>query len=262
VKRKSHYTVSEVARLANLSVRALHHYDEIGLLKPSGRSETSYRLYSSADLQRLQQVMSFKVLGFPLAQIRLLLADPEFDAKQALLLQRRLLEEKAGEVKSLIAAVDAALASLKKGANTMDSKQMFGAFENFDPAQFEEEARERWGKTEAYKESQRRAARYTKAQWSELRNEADQVYRQLADKLGAGAKVSETAVMDLAEQHRQHLVRWFYPCSPEMHRRLGDLYVNDPRFTANIDKYGKGLAAFMREAIAANADRQEAKSSP
>src|SRR5215470_9100615 len=139
-------TVSEVARLANVSVRALHFYDEIGLVRPSGRSQAGYRLYSPADLQRLQQVMSFKVLGFPLEEISRLLGDPDFDVKAALELQRRLLTEKAEQTQTLIAAVDAALTALKKGRK-MDGSNMFEAFGQFDPTLYEEEVKERWGET-------------------------------------------------------------------------------------------------------------------
>src|SRR5215470_15996204 len=120
-------TVSEVARMANVSIRALHFYDEIGLVRPSGRSQAGYRLYAPADLQRLQQVMSFKVLGFPLAEISRLLGDRDFDVRAALELQRRLLSEKAEQVQTLIAAVDAALVTMKKGSK-MDETEMFEAF--------------------------------------------------------------------------------------------------------------------------------------
>src|SRR5262245_46166947 len=106
------YTVSQVSRLARLSVRALHHYDEIGLLTPSARSEAGYRLYSEADLERLQQILFFRELAFPLEEIRKILDDPGFDRRAALLMQRTLLEERAGQTRALIAAVDRALAAL------------------------------------------------------------------------------------------------------------------------------------------------------
>jgi DNA-binding transcriptional MerR regulator len=255
VSKKTSFTVSEIARMANISVRALHHYDEIGLLRPSGRTQAGYRLYAPADLQRLQQIMSFKILGFPLEEIRRLLGDPDFDVRAALQLQRRLLTEKAAQVQTLIAAVDTTLAGLKKGKTRMDDEKMFEPFADFDPTLYEEEAKERWGDTDAYREAQRRTARYTPQQWSALKAESDRIYRALATQLEAGSSPTDPAVVDLAEQHRQHIERWFYPCTKELHRGLGDLYVADPRFTKNIDRYRAGLASFLREAIVANAGR-------
>jgi DNA-binding transcriptional MerR regulator len=255
VSKRTSFTVSEVAALAKISVRALHHYDEIGLLRPSGRSHAGYRLYSTKDLLRLQQVMSFKVLGFPLEEIRRLLADPGFDVREALTLQRQLLAEKAGQVQALIAAVDAALAGLDNRRKKMESDKLFRAFDGFDPKLYEEEARERWGHTDAYRESMQRTARYTTAEWTELKAEADSIYRALAQVMSAGTPATDASVMALAEKHRQHIERWFYPCSSELHRGLGELYVGDARFTKNIDRYGAGLAAFLRDAIVANCGR-------
>jgi DNA-binding transcriptional MerR regulator len=247
-------TVSQVARLAGISVRALHHYDEIGLLQPSGRSEAGYRLYEQPDLQRLQQVLFFKELGFALEEITRIVRDPAFDLRAALLMQRQLLTDRATRVHALIGAVDAALESLEKGT-VMSKEEMFEVFGDFDPAKYEDEARERWGTTDAYKESARRTARYTKKDWEQIKAEGDAIQRELAAQLEAGRAPTDPAVMELAERHRGYITRWFYPCSHEMHRGLGELYVNDPRFTANIDKLRAGLAEFSRDAFRANAER-------
>jgi DNA-binding transcriptional MerR regulator len=247
-------TVSQVARLAGVSVRTLHHYDEIGLLAPSGRSEAGYRLYEQPDLQRLQQVLFFKELGFPLEEIARIVRDPAFDLRAALLMQRRLLTERASRVQALIRAVDAALDSFEKGT-AMTKEEMFEVFGDFDPAKYEDEARERWGDSEAYKESARRTARYTKKDWEQIKAEGDQIQRELAAHLEAGRAPTDPAVMAVAERHRAYIGRWFYPCSYELHRGLGELYVNDPRFTATFDKVRPGLAEFTRDAFRANAER-------
>lgn len=247
-------TVSQVARLAGVSVRALHHYDEIGLLQPSGRSEAGYRLYEQPDLQRLQQVLFFKELGFPLEEITRIVKDKAFDLRAALLMQRQLLTDRATRAQALVRAVDAALESLEKGT-VMTKEEMFEVFGDFDPAKYEDEARERWGNTEAYKESARRTARYTKKDWQQIKAEGEAIQRELAAQLEAGRAATEPAVMELAERHRAYITRWFYPCSHELHRGLGELYVNDPRFTANIDKLRAGLAEFTRDAFRANAER-------
>jgi MerR family transcriptional regulator, thiopeptide resistance regulator len=247
-------TVSQVARLAGVSVRTLHHYDEIGLLQPSGRSEAGYRLYEQPDLQRLQQVLFFKELGFPLEEISRIVRDPAFDLRAALLMQRRLLTERATRVQALIGAVDAALDSLEKGT-AMTKEEMFEVFGDFDPAKYEDEARQRWGDSEAYKESARRTKRYTKQDWERIKAEGDQIQRDLVAHLEAGHAPTDPAVLEVAERHRAYITRWFYPCSHELHRGLGELYVSDPRFTENIDKLRPGLAAFTRDVFRANAER-------
>ncbi|QSQ24497.1 MerR family transcriptional regulator [Pyxidicoccus parkwayensis] len=247
-------TVSQVARLAKVSVRALHHYDEIGLLSPSERSEAGYRLYTQADLQRLQQVLFFRELEFPLEEIRRILGEPSFDLRSALLMQRQLLSERSARLDALLIAVDAALDALEKGRH-MDQEKMFEAFGDFDPAKYEAEVKERWGDTEAYKESARRTKRYTKQDWKVLKEEMDGLQKALAELLGAGRAPTDVAAMDLVEAWRQHISKWFYPCSYAMHRGLGALYVSDHRFTENIDRVRPGLARFTRDAIIANAER-------
>ncbi|HEX8699064.1 MAG TPA: MerR family transcriptional regulator [Myxococcaceae bacterium] len=247
-------TVSQVAKLAGVSVRALHHYDEIGLLRPSGRSEAGYRLYEQPDLQRLQQVLFFKELGFPLEEITRIVRDPAFDVRAALRMQRQLLTERATRVQALIQAVDAALESIERGT-VMTKEEMFEVFGDFDPTKYEAEARERWGQTEAYRESARRTQRYTKKDWEQIKSEGDHLHKELAARLEEGRAPTDVEVMALAEQHRNYIGRWFYPCSPEMHRGLGELYVSDSRFTENIDRYRPGLAQFMRDAFRANAER-------
>src|SRR3954466_7891690 len=173
------FTVSQVARMAGLSVRALHHYDEIGLLRPSGRSEAGYRLYDQADLERLQQVMFFRALEVPLDEIARIMTDPEFDVGAALRMQRQLLAGKAVQVHGLIAAVDAAIARLEKGA-TMGNEELFEVFEGWNPKEHEGEAEERWGSSEEWKQSKARTARYTKQDWLKIKGEGSELYRQLA----------------------------------------------------------------------------------
>ncbi len=136
--------VSEVARLAGVSIRTLHHYDEIGLVRPSGRSAAGYRLYAQKDLEQLQQVLFFRELEFPLDEIRRIIGSPSFDVGAALRMQRQLLTERAIRIKALIAAVDAAIHSIKKGT-TLTNEERFEVFGDFDPSKYEDEVRERWG---------------------------------------------------------------------------------------------------------------------
>jgi hypothetical protein len=123
-------------------------------------------------------------------------------------------------------------------------------FAGFDPAAHEAEAKERWGDTAAYRESARRTKQYTPADWARSKEESDAIYRALAALRAAGVAPGDARAAELVEQHRAHIDRWFYPCSHDMHRGLGEMYVADPRFTQNLDKwYGDGFARYLRDAI-------------
>jgi len=154
-------TVSQVAGIAGVSVRTLHHYDEIGLLKPSGRSAAGYRLYSDADLARLQQVLCFRALELSLDDIHRIMTDPAYDVGAALRMQRQLLSERAVKLRALLDAVETAITRLGN-EEPMREDEMKQMFDGFDPGQYEAEVEQRWGDTEAYKESKRRTAKYTK----------------------------------------------------------------------------------------------------
>jgi DNA-binding transcriptional MerR regulator len=252
------YQVKEVAETARISVRTLHHYDEIGLLVPSERSESGYRLYSDDDLLRLQQILINRELGLPLEEIRRLLDDPGVDRRQALVDQRRELEMRARQTDAMLRAVDAALARLdaRDGADqqgaTMDNATLF---EGFDPAKYEAEAERNWGHTAAFKESKRRTQKYTPEDWARLRGEQAAIYTDAFKVMQSGKSPSDPLATDIAERHRLSVDRWFYPCSHEMHAQLAELYEQDGRFAANIDKFGAGLTPFLAEAIRANAKR-------
>jgi hypothetical protein len=134
----------------------------------------------------------------------------------------------------------------------MDMKQIF---DGFDPAQYEQEAEQRWGHTDAYQESMKRTKHYTEGDWKKLAAEQSAVYADAVAAMKAGKLPSDEAAMDVAERHRLLIDRWFYPCSSSMHVGLAALYESDSRYAANIDKYGAGLTSFLVEAIRANAGR-------
>ena len=126
-------------------------------------------------------------------------------------------------------------------------------FGEFDPGAHRAEAEQRWGDTDAYRESNRRTSGYTKVDWLRIKAEAAAIHERLAAGLAAGVPAGDSQAMDLAEAHRQHLTRWFYDCSYEFHRKLGEMYVADPRFTEHYEAVAPGLAAYLRDAINANA---------
>ncbi len=239
--------------MTGVTVRTLHHYDEIGLLAPSGRSEAGYRLYAYADLARLQEILGWRALGFSLAEIQSILDDPAYDRIGALRRQRELVERQAERLGALRHALVTAIDAEQKGT-TMPENAMF---EGFDPTEYEDEVRERWGDTDAYRESTRRAASYGEAEWQAIRAEGDEIVGELAAAKAAGAPADGERAMAAAERHRQHISRWFYDCPPAMHRGLGRMSADDPRFARNYDKVAPGLAAYVRDAFTANADAQE-----
>jgi MerR family transcriptional regulator, thiopeptide resistance regulator len=245
-------TVGEVAELAGVTVRTLHHYDEQGLLSPSGRTEAGYRLYSGADLARLQEILVWRALGFPLVEIKALLDDPRHDRATALRSQRTLVGGELERLQAIAHALDRALAAHDHRTD-IEEDQMF---EGFDPHQYADEARERWGDTDVYKQSARRSAGYGEGEWAEIKRESAEIEEELAALLRAGAPADGEAACSAAQRHRAHISRWFYDCPPAMHAGLGEMYVADARFSAHYDAREPGLAGYVRDAIAANAEAQ------
>ena len=244
------HTVGELSTLAGVSVRALHHYDEIGLLAPSGRSDAGYRLYSYADLERLQEILVWRQLGFALEDIRALLDDSAHDRETALLRQRELVASELERLGATARALDAALAAHRQGEQMTPTSM----FEDFDPSQYEEEVRERWGHTDAYRESARRGAAYGESEWAQIRAEADAVVADFARLLASGEPARGAEARAVAEHHRRHIGRWFYDVSPQMHRNLAEMYIADERFAAGYERVATGLAQYVHDAVVANAD--------
>jgi len=251
------YLVGEVARLSHVSVRTLHHYDSIGLLAPGARSPAGYRRYSAADLRRLRQILFYRELGFALEEIAEILADPAAGTDDHLRRQHRLLRERRARDAALLGAIETEMEARKMGISLTPEEQ-FEIFGTDKLEEYAEEARERWGDTEAWQQSQRRSAAYTKDDWIAIKAEADASIAGFSGAMRAGEPATGTVAMDLAEAHRQHISRWFYDCSYELHRGLADLYVSDPRYTAEYDKIEPGFSAYVREAMLANADRAQA----
>jgi DNA-binding transcriptional MerR regulator len=251
------YTVSQVAEMSHVSVRTLHHYDEIRLLVPGRRSDAGYRLYDEADLERLQQILIFRELGFELSRIRQVMDEPGYDRRSALLGQRELLEARAARLLAMIDAVDTAIDHEEKGT-TMSKDEMFEVFDDFDPGEHEDEAKERWGDTDAYNESVRRTSQYTREDWERYKNEADEINSAIAGLMDEGIPASDPRAMDAVEKARLQIDQWFYPCSRQMHAELGKMYVADPRFTETYEKIRPGMAQYMCDATSANAERGDA----
>ncbi len=212
-----------------------------------------YRIYSDEDLERLQQILFCRELGFSLHEIKEIMDSPGFDRRQALLDHRKLLEERQERLGRLIQSVDRTLDSMERGIE-MDKKDMF---DGFDQSKYEEEARRRWGHTDAYKESMRRTKQYTEADWAAIKEEGRQVHEGIAALMERDP--SDPAVQELVARHHRLINDRFYPCSAEAFRGLGDLYVQDERFKATYDNARPGMASFMRAAMHAYCDTLEKK---
>ena len=249
------YTVGEVARLAGVTVRTLHHYDDIGLLRPTGRTAGGYRVYDEDDLERLHEILVYRELDLPLDGIRAVMSASGLDRAAVLHGQLRQLIGHKRRLERVINAVENAIRAEETGMN-LTKEEMFEVFGDFDPSEHGEEAERRWGETDAYQESARRTARYTKEDWLEIKAESEEIGRRWVEALRSGVDPTSEAAVDIAEAARFQIDRRFYPCPPEMHVNLGEMYLADPRFTKTYEDMAPGLAQFVRDAIVANAARQ------
>jgi DNA-binding transcriptional MerR regulator len=248
-------TVGQVADEFGVTVRTLHHYDEVGLVRPH-RTASGYRLYAQDDLERLRHVVIYRRLGFPLEEIGPLLDDPHTDVEAHLRRQRAAVVSRLDEMRDLVAALDRALEARMNGRalTPEEQRELFG--DGFSE-EYAREAEERWGDTDAWRQSRERTTRYSKDDWRRIAAEAEEVTARFAELKRAGAPAGGVAAMDAAEAHRAHIDRWFYDLGHPMHRSLADMYVADPRFAKTYDDREPGLAQYVRDAIHANADRHE-----
>src|SRR5664279_1073009 len=213
------YTVGQVATLAGVTVRTLHHYGQIGLLEPRDRSGAGYRRYSADDLQRLQHILFYRELGFSLDEISTILADPGANTGAHLRRQRELLTNRMARLTAMVAAVEKELEAYTMGIQLTPEEK----FEIFGPNYSEDhetEAEQRWGDTDAWAQSQRRTSKLTKQQWTEIKETGDDLNRRLAAAMQGGAAPDSTEAMDLAEEHRR-AIETFYDCPHGMHRGPG-----------------------------------------
>lgn len=242
------YTVKAVAGFAGVSIRTLHHYDEIGLLEPAGTSRSRYRLYSDSDLERLQEILFFKELGFGLQEIKAIMDGPGYDRGQALRSHKRILLEKRKRLDDLISLVEKTLTTIER-KTTMKNDELFDGFDDAKIQEYKKEAKERWGETDAYKESERKTSKYTKADWDEIKAESGDIMTRLAALMDAGKTPADDEVQEQIGRWFKHINDRFYACTPEIFRGLGDGYVADKRFTDFYDKVRPGLGAFKRVAM-------------
>lgn len=242
------YKINEVSKLTGVSIRMLHHYDKIRLLEPSKRTDSNYRMYNDDDIARLYQILLFKELEFPLQEIKQILDDKDFNREEALKVQRNLIFEKKKRLERILESIDDTIENLGGNVMSKDNFKAFG-YEEVKKHQekYKEETEKRYGKSDAYRESQGKTSKYSKNDWENIMQEAGAIYEELYKLMDKDP--SDEKVQELIEKWRNHITTNFYNCTIEIFRGLALMYVGDERFTKNIDKYGEGLAKFMSDAM-------------
>jgi DNA-binding transcriptional MerR regulator len=232
--------IKEFAEFMGVSVRTLHYYDEIGLLKPAYVDKhTGYRYYNEASLLRMQEILFYRELDFSLKSIAELLSSPNYDTKKALNEQKKLLTLKKERLERLISAIDNAM----KGENIMK------AFDNSEFESYKTEAKEKWGNTKAYKEHEEKTKSYSKDKWNNLAEGMNDILAELAVCMKNGEEPSSAEAQSLVKTLQSHITENYYHCTNEILAGLGKMYVADERFKNNIDKHADGTAEFICEAI-------------
>lgn len=252
------YSVGQVAAFAKVTVRTLHHYDRTGLLSPSGRSDAGYRLYDDTDLARLQQILFYRELGFSLTEIAAILDDPQANALAFLQERQRRLGAEIARLQRLAEVAERAIEVQRTGV-ALTPEERFEVFGDivFDLS-YATEAETKWADSDGQREAMARAAAHSKEDWRRLMDEAAAWRAELLAAFDDGEPADGDRPMDLAEEHRLHISRWFTSCPPEMHCRIADDFAADPRAFALVvpaSQQRPGLAAYLHQAVRANAGR-------
>jgi DNA-binding transcriptional MerR regulator len=238
------YTVKQLAQFAGISIRTLHHYDEIGLLTPPVIGANGYRYYDEASALRLQSILFYRELDFPLESIKAVLDRPDFDALKALREQRVALEAKLGRLHRLIATIDQTIDHLE-GEKPMSTKQLFAGLTPEEEQRLTDEAAQRWGEKEV-RASQKKYQAYTVEQKARIGAEGEAVYRDLLAAMPQGP--AAPAVQACIERWRRH-IQYFWTPNDEQCLSLATTYRDDPAFRKTYDAIHPELAAFMTEAV-------------
>lgn len=234
--------IREFADFTGVSVRTLHYYDEIGLLKPAQVDPfTGYRYYDEQSLLRMQEILFYRELDFSLKSIGDMLSSPDYDRKKALEDQKKLLILKKERLERLILAIDGAV----KGENVMT------AFDNHTFEDYKEEAKQKWGQTAAYKEHAEKTRGYTHQKWSELAEGLDRIMAEFSLCMKRGDTPDSQEARQLVKTLQAHITDNYYTCTEPILLGLGQMYMGDDRFRANIDRHGDGTAQFICDAIQA-----------
>jgi DNA-binding transcriptional MerR regulator len=238
------YTVNKLAIMAGVSVRTLHYYDEVGLLKPESHTAAGYRLYNEKDLLSLQQIMFFRELGFNLNDIKKITCRPDFDVIEALQSHRTLLIKRAQRTRKLIKTVDHTIQQLK-GEKAMEIKDYYQCFSEKQIEKYRKEVRERWGE-DTLKDSEARVVKMGKTKFGELQIEGNRIFQAIADNMNKGSGSAE--IQTQVAQWRQWLEH-FSHYSDEAVLGLGRMYSQHPDFARFYRNIHQDLPEFFTNAI-------------
>ncbi|MEZ4087603.1 MAG: MerR family transcriptional regulator [Candidatus Gracilibacteria bacterium] len=245
------YTVHQLAKMAHVSVRTLHHYDDIGLLKPAYVGENGYRYYEQKELLRLQQILFFRELEFSLEEIAGIVDAPDFDVVEALKQQKKMLRLKKERLDQILTTLSHTLTSMKKKKN-MEDQDLYDGLSKEQIHAYQAEAKQRWGHTDAWKQSQERMKQWSKQDMQKIQQEGKEILLRIVEVMADGP--ASDAVQALIAEYHKHMNR-FYDCSKQMFRGLGTMYSEDERFADFYEKIAPGLAVFMTKAIHEYCDR-------
>ncbi|UNO40928.1 MerR family transcriptional regulator [Streptomyces sp. MST-110588] len=245
-------TVGRAAALVGVSVKALHHWDEIGLVRPSERTWAGYRVYCGDDVARIHRVLVYKELGFPLAEIGRILDDPEINARAHLRRQRSQLVERISRLQKMVDAVDHMLEASRAGMRLTPEQQVEIFGNDWQPAWLDE-AEERWGDSAQWAQYTERAAGRTPDDWKDIAAATDALNAAFAAAKRAGVAPGSDEANALAERHRSLLSQYF-DCTHSMHVCIGRRYVGEPGYADHFDAFAPGLTVWLRDVIFANAE--------
>ena len=238
------FTVNEVSKIAGISIRTLQYYDKIGLLPPSSFTDSGYRLYNEDSLERLQTVLLFRELEFPLKEIKKIIENPDFDKQKALSEQIKLLKLRRKQIDSLISLAE-------KLKNKEEKILDFTAFDKTKLKEYEAEAKEKWGKTSAFKEFESKNEERSDDENSFIAVGMMKIFEEFGKISGSSPESDEA--QELVKKLQSFITENYYNCTDEILSGLGQMYVLDERFTENIDKAGgKGTAEIVSKAIGAH----------
>lgn len=238
------YTIKEIADLAGVSTRTLRYYHEIGLLHPASTGDNSYRYYDQGSLLQLQQIMFFRELDIPLKDIQLIMSSPHFNLLEALENHHTSLQSRANRLEKLIDTVDQTINKLK-GDKDMTAKEYF---EGFDESQYEEEAKQRWGHTNQYAESQKKWSSYTREQKDAIKVEGGALTKRMVGQ-DPTVKPDDKDVQAAIGEYHAYINKYFYTCDIDCLRGLADMWVEDSRFANNYERIRQGGAKFVQKAV-------------
>lgn len=239
------YQIKEFARLTGVSVRTLHYYDEIKLLEPAFVDEQNgYRFYDEKSLERMQEILFYRELDFSLKSISEILVFPNYNKQAALEKQKKLLILKKDRLEKIISAIDNAAKGEIFDMNVFDNSDFIS-----ERNKYAAEAKEKWGKTAAYKEYEKKSSAYSKEKYNELNSAISDIFGEFAECFRSGEKAYDANAQALVKKLQDFITENYYRCTDEILAGLGKMYIADERFKTNIDSHGSGTAEFVSAAI-------------